>query len=111
MYLHQKYLTCFSFGSDFENSLAVSLFYVISVLCNLFRMPSINKKKKRHNEISFSHRSYKELMAKCNSLGRGEARSTRKLEKAKEKILKLKVIKLLSLLFLDFIQPPMVDFI
>ncbi|KMT20407.1 hypothetical protein BVRB_1g004030 [Beta vulgaris subsp. vulgaris] len=36
------------------------------------------------------NKSYKELMAKCNSLGRGEARSTRKLEKAKEKILKLK---------------------
>lgn len=36
-------------------------------------------------------RSYKELMAKCNALGRGDARSLRKLEKAKEKIQKLKV--------------------
>ncbi|XP_021767145.1 E3 ubiquitin-protein ligase TRAIP [Chenopodium quinoa] len=36
------------------------------------------------------NKSYKELMAKCNSLGRGEARSLRKLEKAKEKIVKLK---------------------
>ncbi|KAF2315259.1 hypothetical protein GH714_038611 [Hevea brasiliensis] len=34
--------------------------------------------------------SYKELMAKCNQLGRGEARSCKKLEKAKEKINKLK---------------------
>ncbi|KAG8663752.1 hypothetical protein MANES_01G252600v8 [Manihot esculenta] len=34
--------------------------------------------------------SYKELMAKCNQLGRGEARSSKKLEKAKEKIKKLK---------------------
>ena len=30
-------------------------------------------------------------MAKCNLLGRGEARSVRKLEKAKGKIQKLKV--------------------
>lgn len=30
-------------------------------------------------------------MAKCNTLGRGDARSLRKLEKAKEKIQKLKV--------------------
>ncbi|KAF8017067.1 hypothetical protein BT93_H2320 [Corymbia citriodora subsp. variegata] len=37
------------------------------------------------------NQSYKELMAKCNVLGRGEARSTRKLEKAKEKISKLKI--------------------
>ncbi|XP_048320747.2 uncharacterized protein LOC107432929 [Ziziphus jujuba] len=36
------------------------------------------------------NRSYKELMAKCNLLGRGEARSSKKLEKAKEKINKLK---------------------
>lgn len=36
------------------------------------------------------NKSYKELMIKCNSLGRGEARSVRKLEKAKEKIIKLK---------------------
>nr|POE83757.1 e3 ubiquitin-protein ligase rnf5 [Quercus suber] len=32
------------------------------------------------------NRSYKELMAKCNLLGRGEARFGKKLEKAKEKI-------------------------
>ncbi|XP_030540940.1 uncharacterized protein LOC115748564 [Rhodamnia argentea] len=37
------------------------------------------------------NQSYKELMAKCNILGRGEARSTRKLEKAKGKISKLKI--------------------
>jgi TRAF-interacting protein len=30
-------------------------------------------------------------MAKCNILGRGEARFSRKLEKAKEKMSKLKV--------------------
>ncbi|KAL9245384.1 hypothetical protein vseg_019045 [Gypsophila vaccaria] len=37
------------------------------------------------------NKSYKELMAKCNTLGRGEARYHRKLEKAKEKIVKLKL--------------------
>ncbi|KAJ8427358.1 hypothetical protein Cgig2_000487 [Carnegiea gigantea] len=37
------------------------------------------------------NKSYKELMAKCNALGRGEARSLKKLEKAKEKITKLKM--------------------
>jgi len=31
------------------------------------------------------------LMAKCNILGRGKARYSKKLEKAKEKITKLKV--------------------
>ncbi|KAF5451657.1 hypothetical protein F2P56_026747 [Juglans regia] len=36
------------------------------------------------------NRSYKELMAKCNLLGRGEARFCRKLDKAKEKMNKLK---------------------
>ncbi|XP_027907072.1 uncharacterized protein LOC114166524 [Vigna unguiculata] len=36
------------------------------------------------------NRTYKELMAKCNVLGRGEARYSKKLEKAKEKITKLK---------------------
>ncbi|CAL9232708.1 unnamed protein product [Arabidopsis halleri] len=36
------------------------------------------------------NRSYKELLAKCNQLGRGEARSSEKLEKALEKIDKLK---------------------
>ncbi|KAK7274305.1 hypothetical protein RIF29_15388 [Crotalaria pallida] len=36
------------------------------------------------------NRSYKELMAKCNVLGRGEARYSKKLEKAKDKIVKLK---------------------
>ncbi|XP_028118357.1 CBS domain-containing protein CBSCBSPB1-like [Camellia sinensis] len=36
--------------------------------------------------------SYKELTAKCNILGRGEARALRKLGKAKEKIKKLKDI-------------------
>ncbi|XP_024018874.1 uncharacterized protein LOC21396108 [Morus notabilis] len=36
------------------------------------------------------NRSYKELMAKCNLLGRGESRSTKNLEKAKEKINRLK---------------------
>ncbi|XP_057454692.1 uncharacterized protein LOC130746161 isoform X2 [Lotus japonicus] len=36
------------------------------------------------------NRSYKELMAKCNVLGRGEARYSKKHEKAKEKIIKLK---------------------
>ncbi|KAK9749450.1 hypothetical protein RND81_02G126600 [Saponaria officinalis] len=37
------------------------------------------------------NKSYKDLMAKCNSLGRGEARYHRKLEKAKDKIVKLKL--------------------
>ncbi|KAL0846084.1 hypothetical protein Bca101_019330 [Brassica carinata] len=36
------------------------------------------------------NRSYKELLAKCNQLGRGEARSSEKLEKALEKMDKLK---------------------
>ncbi|CAA7017399.1 unnamed protein product [Microthlaspi erraticum] len=36
------------------------------------------------------NRSYKELLAKCNQLGRGEARSSERLEKALEKIDKLK---------------------
>ncbi|XP_060218528.1 uncharacterized protein LOC132645528 [Lycium barbarum] len=36
------------------------------------------------------NKSYKELMTKCNTLGRGEARSLGKLEKAREKIDKLK---------------------
>ncbi|KAA8516097.1 hypothetical protein F0562_019276 [Nyssa sinensis] len=36
------------------------------------------------------NKSYKELMVKCNILGRGEARSLNKLEKAEEKIKKLK---------------------
>ncbi|XP_052192107.1 uncharacterized protein LOC127801222 [Diospyros lotus] len=37
------------------------------------------------------NKSYKELMAKCNVLGRGEARYLRKLEKTKEKMKKLKI--------------------
>lgn len=41
--------------------------------------------------IVCSGRSYKELMTKCNTLGRGEARSLSKLGKALEKIDKLKV--------------------
>ncbi|KAK9103738.1 hypothetical protein Sjap_020992 [Stephania japonica] len=36
------------------------------------------------------NKSYKELMAQCNLLGRGETRSVQKLEKAKEKMKKLK---------------------
>ncbi|KAL0712305.1 hypothetical protein Bca4012_019283 [Brassica carinata] len=42
------------------------------------------------------NRSYKELLAKCNQLGRGEARSSEKLEKALEKmdILKKRVREL-----------------
>ncbi|CAK7348820.1 unnamed protein product [Dovyalis caffra] len=36
------------------------------------------------------NKSYKELMAKCNQLGQGEARLCKRLEKAKEKINKLK---------------------
>ncbi|OVA16954.1 zinc finger protein [Macleaya cordata] len=36
------------------------------------------------------NKSYKELMAQCNLLGRGETRSLKKLEKAKEKMKKLK---------------------
>ncbi|CAN6981018.1 unnamed protein product [Brassica oleracea var. botrytis] len=36
------------------------------------------------------NRSYKELLAKCNQLGRGEARSSEKLEKAMEKMDRLK---------------------
>lgn len=39
-----------------------------------------------------SHKkNYKELMAKCNLLGRGEAHMQKKLEKAKEKMIKLKI--------------------
>lgn len=38
------------------------------------------------------NRSYKELMTKCNILGRGEARYSKQLEKAKEKIINLKVL-------------------
>ncbi|KAL2490322.1 RING/U-box superfamily protein [Abeliophyllum distichum] len=37
------------------------------------------------------NKSYKELLAKCNLLGRGEARFARKLEKAKDKMKKLKL--------------------
>ncbi|CAA2934987.1 filamin A-interacting 1-like [Olea europaea subsp. europaea] len=37
------------------------------------------------------NKSYKELMAKCNLLGRGEARLAQKLERAKDKIKKLKL--------------------
>ncbi|EPS64108.1 hypothetical protein M569_10675 [Genlisea aurea] len=37
------------------------------------------------------NKSYKELMAKCSVLGRGEARCRQKLEKANEKIRKLKM--------------------
>lgn len=47
------------------------------------------------NFLAYSDRSYKELLAKCNQLGRGEARSSEKLEKALEKIDKLKVCLLL----------------
>ncbi|KHN25586.1 hypothetical protein glysoja_041759, partial [Glycine soja] len=36
------------------------------------------------------NRSYKELMANCTILGRGKARYSKKLEKVKEKITKLK---------------------
>ncbi|KAJ6320299.1 hypothetical protein OIU78_015648 [Salix suchowensis] len=36
------------------------------------------------------NKTYKELMAKCNQLGQGEARSCKRLEKAKETINKLK---------------------
>ncbi|XP_058086172.1 uncharacterized protein LOC131233476 isoform X2 [Magnolia sinica] len=36
------------------------------------------------------NKSYKELMAQCNLLGRGETRSLKKLEKAEERIKKLK---------------------
>ncbi|CAL5322675.1 unnamed protein product [Camellia sinensis] len=44
-----------------------------------------------HREIDHSQQlSCKELIAKCNVLGRGEARALRKLGKAKEKIKKLK---------------------
>ncbi|RVW47055.1 hypothetical protein CK203_097698 [Vitis vinifera] len=57
---------------DEEGVLKLASFCQISPSCILF------------------NRSYKELMAKCNLLGRGEARSVRKLEKAKGKIQKLK---------------------
>lgn len=55
----------------------------------------------------FCYRSYKELLAKCNQLGRGEARSSEKLEKALEKIDKLKVclsVLALSSYFVSSIQ-------
>ncbi|CAH1454007.1 unnamed protein product [Lactuca virosa] len=38
------------------------------------------------------HKMYKDLIAKCNTLGRDEARARKKLEKAKEKLEKLKTI-------------------
>ncbi|CAN1148376.1 hypothetical protein LINPERHAP2_LOCUS16433 [Linum perenne] len=41
-------------------------------------------------ELAALKLSYQELMAKCIQLGRGEARSTRKFEKAKDKITRLK---------------------
>lgn len=44
-------------------------------------------------------RSYKELMAKCNALGRAEARTQQKFVKAKEKIKNLKVSCFCSLDF------------
>ncbi|KZV37409.1 hypothetical protein F511_01277 [Dorcoceras hygrometricum] len=37
------------------------------------------------------NKNYKELMAKCNVIGRGEARCLHKLEKANEKIMKLRL--------------------
>ncbi|KAL6982063.1 hypothetical protein U1Q18_023679 [Sarracenia purpurea var. burkii] len=40
--------------------------------------------------LEFRNKSYNNLMAKCNDLGRGKARSLRKLEKKNEKIKKLK---------------------
>ncbi|CAN1338440.1 hypothetical protein LINPERPRIM_LOCUS38053 [Linum perenne] len=40
--------------------------------------------------LATRNKSYQELMAKCIQLGRGEARSTRKFEKAKDKITRLK---------------------
>ncbi|KAI8002391.1 hypothetical protein LOK49_LG08G00557 [Camellia lanceoleosa] len=42
-------------------------------------------------ELATLKLSCKELTAKCNVLGRGEARALRKLGKAKEKIKKLKI--------------------
>ncbi|KAH0855789.1 hypothetical protein HID58_084050 [Brassica napus] len=42
------------------------------------------------------NRSYKELLAKCNQLGRGEARSSEKLEKALEKMDKLKELEMIT---------------
>ena len=58
------------------------------------------------NNLSYSDRSYKELLAKCNQLGRGEAQSSEKLEKALEKIEKLKVCVLvfLSIFFVSSIS-------
>ncbi|GMH00474.1 hypothetical protein Nepgr_002313 [Nepenthes gracilis] len=41
-------------------------------------------------ELAALKLSYKELMAKCNNLRRGEAHSLRKLERAEEKITKIK---------------------
>uniref|UniRef100_A0A1D1Y024 Putative RING finger protein C2A9.04c n=1 Tax=Anthurium amnicola TaxID=1678845 RepID=A0A1D1Y024_9ARAE len=38
------------------------------------------------------NKSYKELMAQCNLLGRGETRTLKKLEKSEEKIKKLKTL-------------------
>lgn len=40
-------------------------------------------------------------MAKCNLLGRGEARYSKKLDKAKEKINKLKVTKHMMCFLVD----------
>lgn len=76
---------------------------VIPILYHLFEFlnNALSNILKNQNEIwiSFSPKSYKELMAKCNSLGRGKARSLRKLENVKENIVKLKVIQLFLLVF------------
>ncbi|KAH7692365.1 TRAF-interacting protein [Dioscorea alata] len=43
------------------------------------------------SSLALRNKSYKELMAQCNALGRAEARTQQKLDKAKEKIKTLKV--------------------
>ncbi|KAK2999404.1 hypothetical protein RJ639_023169, partial [Escallonia herrerae] len=65
---------------------------------DVLKLASLGKEGNNHKEtidilrksLVIRNKSYKELMAKCNALGRGEARSLTKLEKANEKLKKLK---------------------
>ncbi|KAK2995839.1 hypothetical protein RJ640_006178, partial [Escallonia rubra] len=65
---------------------------------DVLKLASLGKEGNNHKEtidilrksLVIRNKSYKELMAKCNALGRGEARSLSKLGKANEKLKKLK---------------------
>lgn len=58
--------------------------FIYKIFSDLFSVPS-------NPHSTLLRRAYKELMAKCNVLGRGEATYHRKLEKANKKIHNLKV--------------------